>query len=66
MRGTHVVRPVVVANASRLLDRDTLEEVRFLLDFTMDVQSPMAPVFSAQNELWGRLDFQARSHPTTY
>lgn len=41
MRGIHRLRPVVVDEA-HLLGREMLEEVRFLLNFKVDAQSPMA------------------------
>lgn len=59
MRGIHDVRPVVVVDESHLLDREMLEEVRFLLNFRMDAQSPMALILVGQNELWERLNLQA-------
>jgi type II secretory pathway predicted ATPase ExeA len=36
-----------------------LEEVRFLLNFKMDAQSPMALILVGQSELWDRLRLQA-------
>lgn len=59
MRGIHQIYPVVVVDESHLLDREMLEEVRFLLNFKMDAQSPMALILVGQNELWERLNLQA-------
>lgn len=59
MRGIHEVSPVVVVDEAHLLDREMLEEVRFLLNFRMDAQSPMALILVGQNELWERLNLQA-------
>lgn len=59
MRGIHSLQPVVVVDESHLLDREMLEEVRFLLNFKMDAQSPMALILVGQNELWDRLRLQA-------
>jgi hypothetical protein len=42
MRGIHCLQPVVIVDEAHLLDREMLEEVRFLLNFKMDAQSPMA------------------------
>jgi hypothetical protein len=42
MRGIRGVQPLVVVDEAHLLDREMLEEVRFLLNFKMDAQSPMA------------------------
>src|SRR5574341_1675051 len=51
MRGIHRLQPVVVVDEAHLLDREMLEEVRFLLNFRMDAQSPMALVLVGQSEL---------------
>jgi type II secretory pathway predicted ATPase ExeA len=59
MRGIHNLSPVVIADEAHLLDREMLEEVRFLLNFKMDAQSPMTLVLVGQNELWDRLSLQA-------
>lgn len=59
MRGIHNIQPVVVVDESHLLDREMLEEVRFLLNFKMDAQSPMALILVGQSELWDRLRLQS-------
>lgn len=59
MRGVHRIQPVVVVDESHLLDREMFEEVRFLLNFKMDAQSPMALILVGQNELWERLQLQS-------
>lgn len=59
MRGIHRLQPVVVVDEAHLLDREMLEEVRFLLNFKMDAQSPMALILVGQSELWDRLNLQA-------
>jgi len=59
MRGIHRLQPVVVVDEAHLLDREMLEEVRFLLNFKMDAQSPMALIMVGQSELWDRLNKQA-------
>src|SRR5690606_9932958 len=59
MRGIHGLQPVVVVDEAHLLDREMLEEVRFLLNFKMDAQSPMALILVGQSELWERLHLQA-------
>ena len=53
------MQPVVVVDEAHLLDREMLEEVRFLLNFKMDAQSPMALILVGQSELWDRLRLQA-------
>lgn len=59
MRGIHCLQPVVVVDEAHLLDREMLEEVRFLLNFRMDAQSPMALILVGQSELWDRFQLQA-------
>jgi type II secretory pathway predicted ATPase ExeA len=59
MKGIHHLQPVVVLDESHLLDKEMLEEVRFLLNFRMDSQSPMALILVGQNELWDRLQLQS-------
>ena len=59
MRGIHQLSPVVVVDESHLLDREMLEEVRFLLNVKMDSNSPMALILVGQSELWERLNLQA-------
>jgi general secretion pathway protein A len=44
---------------AHLLDREMLEEVRFLLNFKMDAQSPMSLILVRQNELWERQQLQS-------
>ncbi len=59
MRGIHRLKPVVVVDEAHLLDREMLEEVRFLLNFRMDSLSPMALILVGQNELLDRLKLQS-------
>ncbi len=59
MRGVHGVHPVVIVDEAHLLDREMLEEVRFLLNFKMDAQSPMSLILVGQSELWDRLRLQS-------
>lgn len=59
MRRIHCLQPVVVVDEAHLLDREMLEEVRFLLNFKMDAQSPMALILVGQSELWDRLALQS-------
>jgi Type II secretory pathway, component ExeA (predicted ATPase) len=58
MRGIYGLQPVVVVDEAHLLDREMLEEIRFLLNFKMDAQSPMALILVGQSELWDRLNKQ--------
>ncbi|GAA0336221.1 AAA family ATPase [Bacillus carboniphilus] len=59
MRGIHRIQPIVVVDEAHLLDREMLEEVRFLLNFKMDAQSPLSLILVGQNELWDRLKMQS-------
>jgi type II secretory pathway predicted ATPase ExeA len=59
MKGIHGLLPVVIVDEAHLLDREMLEEIRFLLNFKMDSQSPMALILSAQPELWEKLKLQS-------
>ena len=61
MRGIHNMKPVVMVDEAHLLDREMLEEVRFLLNLNMDSMSPMALILSGQSELWDRLKLQSFS-----
>jgi type II secretory pathway predicted ATPase ExeA len=47
----HRVQPIVVVDEAHLLDR----EVRFLLNFRMDAQSPMVLILVGQRELLDRV-----------
>lgn len=58
MRGIHHRQPVVVIDEAHLLDREMLEEVRFLLNFRMDSMSPMALILVGQSELWDKFQQQ--------
>lgn len=59
MRGIQHLQPVVVVNEAHLLDREMLEEVRFLLNYKMDAESPMALILVGQGELWEKLQLHA-------
>jgi len=59
MKGVNGVIPIVIVDEAHLLPKEMLEEIRFLLNFKMDSQSPMALVLSGQTELWDRLKRQS-------
>jgi len=59
MKGVHGQMPVVIVDESHLLNREMLEEVRFLLNYKMDSQSPMALIMAGQSELWDKLKLQS-------
>jgi len=49
---------IVIVDEAHLLIRETLEEIRFVLNTEMDSSSPMALVLVGQNELWDKLRMQ--------
>jgi len=53
------VAPVTIVDEAHLLSKEMLEEIRFLLNFKMDSQSPMALILSGQSELWDKLKLQS-------
>ena len=59
MKGLNGTRPVAVVDEAHLLSKEMLEEIRFLLNFKMDSQSPMALILSGQTELWDKLKRQS-------
>lgn len=59
LRGMHRLQPIVVVDEAHLLDREMLEEVRFLLNVKMDAQSPMTLILVGQSELWDKLRLQS-------
>jgi general secretion pathway protein A len=58
MRGINHLQPVVIVDEAHLLDREMLEEVRFLLNCKLDSQSPMALILVGQSELLEKLQLQ--------
>lgn len=58
MRGIRSLQPVVIVDEAHLLDKEMLEEVRFLLNFKMDSESPMALILVGQSELREKLRLQ--------
>jgi type II secretory pathway predicted ATPase ExeA len=59
IRGIHHKNVIVVVDEAHLLDRETLEEVRFVLNTDMDSMNPMGLVLVGQPELWDKLRMQA-------
>jgi type II secretory pathway predicted ATPase ExeA len=59
MKALNGVRPVAIIDEAHLLSKEMLEEIRFLLNFKMDSQSPMALILSGQTELWDKLKLQS-------
>lgn len=51
-------RLVVIVDESYLLSREMLEEIRFLLNYLMDSENPLALILSGRSELWDKLQTQ--------
>lgn len=52
LRGVHGLKVVCVLDEAHLLEKETIEEFRFLLNYRFDSMSPMALVLVGQSELW--------------
>lgn len=51
MQNLQQIKPVVIIDEAHLLDREMLEEIRFLLNYKIDSVSPMALILVGQSEL---------------
>ncbi len=58
MRGIGNRKLVVIVDESHLLSKEMLEEIRFLLNYHMDSENPLALILAGQTELWDRLKLQ--------
>jgi len=58
IREVHHRNVFVAVDEAHLLDRETFEEVRFVLNTEMDSSNPMSLVLVAQNEIWDKLRMQ--------
>lgn len=52
LRGVHGRKVVCVLDEAHLLEKETIEEFRFLLNCRFDSMSPMALILAGQTELW--------------
>lgn len=52
IRGVQRKKVVCILDEAHLLEKETLEEFRFLLNYRFDSMSPMALVLVGQTELW--------------
>lgn len=52
IRGVQHKKVVCILDEAHLLEKETLEEFRFLLNYKFDSMSPMAVVLVGQTELW--------------
>ena len=57
----HGIQPVCVCDECHLLDREMLEEIRFLLNMKLDSESPMPLIICGQSEVWNKLQLQTYS-----
>lgn len=55
IRGVQKKKVVCVLDEAHLLEKETLEEFRFLLNYRFDSMSPMSLVLVGQSELWDKL-----------
>ena len=53
--GVRQKKVVCILDEAHLLERETIEEFRFLLNYHFDSESPMALVLVGQTELWDKL-----------
>lgn len=58
IRGVQGKKVVCILDEAHLLEKETIEEFRFLLNYRFDSMSPMALVLVGQNELWDKLKYQ--------
>ena len=59
LRGLDKKKLVVIVDEAHLLDKEMLEEIRFLLNYRMDSENPLALILSGQSDLWDRMKTQA-------
>ena len=58
IREVHNRNITVIVDEAHLLDRETFEEIRFVLNTEMDSYSPMSLILVGQNEMWDKLRMQ--------
>jgi type II secretory pathway predicted ATPase ExeA len=58
IRGVQHKKVICVLDEAHLLEKETIEEFRFMLNAKFDSMSPMALVLSGQTELWDKLKLQ--------
>lgn len=58
IRGVQGKNVVTIVDEAHLLDKETLEEIRFLMNYKMDSLNPMALILVGQNELWDKRKLQ--------
>lgn len=58
IRGVQNKKVVCILDEAHLLEKETIEEFRFLLNYRFDSMSPMALILVGQTELWDKLKLQ--------
>lgn len=58
IRSLQKKKVVCILDEAHLLEKETIEEFRFLLNYRFDSMSPMALVLVGQSELWDKLRLQ--------
>ena len=58
IRGVQHRQVITIVDEAHLLAKETLEEIRFLLNYRMDSMNPMGLILTGQNELWDKLRMQ--------
>ena len=58
IRGVQKKKVVCILDEAHLLEKETIEEFRFCLNYRFDSMSPMALVLVGQSELWDKLRMQ--------
>ncbi len=58
IRGVQKKKVICILDEAHLLERETIEEFRFLLNEEYDSVSPMALILAGQTELWDKLRLQ--------
>ena len=59
MRAMGKQKLVVIVDEGHLLSKEMLEEIRFLMNYKMDSENPLALILVGQTELWDKLKLQA-------
>ena len=58
IRGVQKKKVVCILDEAHLLEKETIEEFRFRLNYRFDSMSPMALILAGQTELWDKLRLQ--------
>jgi type II secretory pathway predicted ATPase ExeA len=59
IQGVYKKHVVTIVDEAHLLAKETLEEIRFLLNTKMDSNQPMTLILVGQNELWDKLKLKS-------